>query len=142
MIKYNVIPRKNPINKVVKYYAQMAPVNPITLNEVAEAIASNCTVTLHDCKAVLSALQEQIALNLRNGNSVRLGDLGSFHAIIKCRGASTIEDFSAGNINGLKVSFKMSSPMRYMLSKQNPGVKFQLARPGEAEEDVVEDETA
>ena len=92
MIKYNVIPRKNPINKEVKYYAQMAPVNPVTLNDVAEAIASNCTVTLHDCKAVLSALQEQIALNLRNGNSVRLGDLGSFHPVMKSSGALSADE--------------------------------------------------
>ena len=137
MIKYNVIPRKNPINKVVKYYAQMAPVTPVTLNDVAEEIASNCTVTLHDCKAVLSALQEQIARNLRQGNSVRLGDLGSFHAIIKCRGANTMEDFTASNITGLKVAFKMSSPMRYMLSKQNPSVNFQVVRP---EEEEIEEE--
>jgi predicted histone-like DNA-binding protein len=139
MIKYNVIPRKNPINKVVKYYAQMAPVTPVTLNDVAEEIASNCTVTLHDCKAVLSALQEQIARNLRQGNSVRLGDLGSFHAIIKCRGANTMEDFTASNITGLKVAFKMSSPMRYMLSKQNPSVNFQVLRPEEEEEQGEEE---
>jgi predicted histone-like DNA-binding protein len=139
MIKYNVIPRKNPINKVVKYYAQMAPVTPVTLNDVAEEIASTCTVTLHDCKAVLSALQEQIARNLRQGNSVRLGDLGSFHAIIKCRGANTMEDFTASNITGLKVAFKMSSPMRYMLSKQNPSVNFQVLRPEEEEEQGEEE---
>ena len=136
MIKYNVIPRKNPINKEVKYYAQMAPVNPVTLNDVAEAIASNCTVTLHDCKAVLSALQEQIALQLRNGNSVRLGDLGSFHPVVKSSGALSADEFSTAHIKGLKVCFNMSSQMRYMLSKQNPSVKFEVMKPEENEEDV------
>ncbi len=135
MIKYNVIPRKNPLNKEVKYYAQMAPVNPVTLNEVAEAISNQSTVTLHDCKAVLSALQEQIALNLRNGNSVRLGDLGSFHATIKCKGSNSLDGFSTANITGLKVSFSMSSPMRYMLSKDNPAVSFQLMRPLDIEKE-------
>ncbi|MBQ2363616.1 MAG: HU family DNA-binding protein [Bacteroidaceae bacterium] len=135
MIKYNIIPRKNPINKEVKYYAQMAPVTPVTLNSIAEAIASNCTVTLHDCKAVLSALQEQIALNLRQGNSVRLGDLGSFHSVIKSSGALSADEFSTSHIKGLKVCFCMSSPMRYMLSKQNPSVTFQVMRPEEDEED-------
>lgn len=135
MIKYNIIPRKNPINKEVKYYAQMAPVTPVNLNSIAEAIASNCTVTLHDCKAVLSALQEQIALNLRQGNSVRLGDLGSFHSVIKSSGALSADEFSTSHIKGLKVCFCMSSPMRYMLSKQNPSVTFQVMRPEEDEED-------
>jgi predicted histone-like DNA-binding protein len=135
MIKYNVIPRKNPINKEVKYYAQMAPVTPVTLGDVAEAIASNCTVTLHDCKAVLSALQEQIALNLRNGNSVRLGDLGSFHPVMKSSGALSADEFSTSHIKGLKVCFNMSSQMRYMLSKQNPAVKFEVVKPEELEEE-------
>lgn len=135
MIKYNVIPRKNPINKEVKYYAQMAPVTPVTLGDVAEAIASNCTVTLHDCKAVLSALQEQIALQLRNGNSVRLGDLGSFHPVVKSSGALSADEFSTAHIKGLKVCFNMSSQMRYMLSKQNPSVTFQLIKPEEQQEE-------
>ena len=142
MIKYNVIPRKNPINKVVKYYAQMAPVNPVKLSELADSISAQCTLTVHDVKAVLSALQEHIAQHLRNGNSVRLGDLGSFRAVIKSRGASTIEDFSVGNIKGLKVSFVMSSPMRYLLSKQNPNVNFQMVRPEEENDEMGEDETA
>ena len=135
MIKYNVIPRKNPINKEVKYYAQRAPVTPVTLGDVAEAIASNCTVTLHDCKAVLSALQEQIALQLRNGNSVRLGDLGSFHPVVKSSGALSADEFSTAHIKGLKVCFNMSSQMRYMLSKQNPSVTFQLIKPEEQQEE-------
>ena len=135
MIKYNVIPRKNPINKEVKYYAQMAPVTPVTLGDVAEAIASNCTVTRHDCKAVLSALQEQIALNLRNGNSVRLCDLGSFHPVMKSSGALSADEFSTSHIKGIKVAFNMSSQMRYMLSKQNPAVKFEVVKPEEQQEE-------
>ena len=135
MIKYNVIPRKNPINKEVKYYAQMAPVNPMTLNDVAEIISNQSTVTLHDCKAVLSALQEQIALQLRNGNSVRLGDLGSFHPVVKSSGALSADEFSTAHIKGLKVCFNMSSQMRYMLSKQNPAVKFEVVKPEEQEEE-------
>ena len=141
MVKYNVIPRKNPINKVVKYYAQMAPVNPVKLSELAESISAQCTLTIHDVKAVLSALQEHIASHLRNGNSVRLGDLGSFRAVIKCRGANTMEDFTSSNITGLKVSFVMSSPMRYLLSKQNPNVNFQVVRPNDEEDEPGEDET-
>ena len=131
MVKYNVIPKKNPINKEVKYYAQMAPVNPVKLAELAESISAQCTVTVHDVKAVLSALQEHIAQHLRNGNSVRLGDLGSFRPVLKSSGALSADEFSTSHIKGLKVSFVMSSPMRYLLSKQNPNVNFQLVRPDE-----------
>lgn len=140
MVKYNVIARKNPINKEIKYYAKMYPVNPIKLSELTESISAQCTVTVHDVKAVLSALQEHISNHLRNGNSVRLGDLGSFRPIIKSKGANTQDGFSSNNITGLKVAFVMSSAMRYFLSKQNPNVTFQMVRPDEEEE--TEDETA
>ena len=139
MVKYQVVPKKNPINKEIKYYAKMAPVNPVKLSELAESISAQCTVTVHDVKAVLSALQEHIATQLRNGNSVRLGDLGSFRPIIKSKGSNSVDGFSTSNIQGLKVSFYMSTSMRYLLSKQNPNVSFQLVKPEEEEE---EDETA
>jgi predicted histone-like DNA-binding protein len=95
---------------------------------------------VHDVKAVLSALQEHIAQHLRNGNSVRLGDLGSFRPVLKSSGALSADEFSTSHIKGLKVSFVMSSPMRYLLSKQNPNVTFQMVRPDEDTEG--EDETA
>jgi hypothetical protein len=53
-----------------------------------------------------------------------------------------MEDFTSSNITGLKVSFVISSPMRYLLSKQNPNVNFQVVRPKDEEDEPGEDETA
>ena len=78
MINYKAIQRKNPLNDEVKWYPTIVLGNPVLLDEMTELIALNCTVTEHDIKAVLSALQEQIVLALKQGRSVRLGDLGSF----------------------------------------------------------------
>ncbi len=49
----------------------------MNLEQVATNISRECTVTVHDVKAVLSSLQEQIILALQDGKSVRFGDLGS-----------------------------------------------------------------
>ena len=124
MIKYTLISRKNPITKEYMYHATGVPVNPIGLDEIAEEISGKCTVTSHDIKAVISALEEVTFKHLRNGNSVRLGDLGSFHARISSSGTPTEEEFSPTNLRGIKVRFMPSWKLRFELSLENPNVKL------------------
>ena len=124
MLKYSVIPRKNPITKENLYYANLAPVNPIGLDELAEEISGSCTLTVHDIKAVISALEERIFKSLRNGQSARFGDLGSFHPTLSSSGAATEEEFSKENIRGVKVRFTPSSKLRHEMSMNNPNVRF------------------
>ncbi len=124
MIKYNLISRKNPITKEYVFHAQAVPVNPIMLDDIADEISGQCTVTAHDIKAVLSALEESVTKHLRNGDSVRLGDLGSFHARISSASAATEEDFTMENMRAIRVRFVPSSKLRYELSLSNPNMKL------------------
>ena len=107
MLKYNLISRKNPVTKEYAFHASLTPVIPIRLNALAQEVSSNCTVTAHDIKAVVSALEEQIYKMLRNGQSIRLGDLGSFHPTIQSRGAASEEEFSKENIRGVSSSMEI-----------------------------------
>jgi predicted histone-like DNA-binding protein len=126
MIKYYLISRKNPITKEYAYHASAAAVTPVKLDEIAENISNTCTVNSADVKAVLDALQTQVIRCLRNGQSVRLGDLGSFHARISSKAAATTEAFEqAEHIRGILVRFTPSSKMRYSLSLKNPAVQLQ-----------------
>ena len=125
MIKYYLISRKTPITKEYAYHANATSVTPIMLDELAEDISGSCTVTKHDVKAVISVLEEKIIKALRNGQSVRLGDLGSFHARISSKAAATTDDFEQSeHIRGILVRFTPSSKMRYELSPKNPKVQL------------------
>jgi predicted histone-like DNA-binding protein len=127
MIKYQLISRKNPITKEYLYCAQAEAVTPVKLEEVAESISNSCTVGMADIKAVLYALQEEIVRCLRNGQSVRLGDLGSFHARLSAKGVATVADFEKNPSEYLKsvlVRFTPSSKMRWDLSLKNPKVSL------------------
>lgn len=126
MITYVIKAKKNPITKTVKYYPQVAPVTPLVLDDVVDKISGQCTVTEHDIKAVLSALQEQIIVALREGNSVRLGDLGSFRLTINGTGADTREAVTADDIKRLRVRYTMSARLRASLLKGQRGVRFSL----------------
>ncbi len=135
MLKYNVIPRKNPMTKAVKYYGALVSATPVKLSVLADAISKQSTVTIHDVKAVLSSLEEHIVNNLLSGNSVRLGDLGSFRVTLDSAGVEAAADYTAKEIKGIRVRFTPSSNMRYQMSKSNPAVQF--LKETEAEEETV-----
>ncbi len=125
MLKYNVIPRKNPQTKEVKYYGQLEAATPVKLAALTDVISKQSTVTVHDVKAVLSALEEHLVNYLYNGNSVRLGDLGSFHLTMKSVGAPTKGMFTSALIKRVCVRFTPSSNIRYLMDKTNPNIQFQ-----------------
>ena len=126
MLKYSIISRNNPMTKEYLFHANLAPVTPIGLKELAQEVSDMCTLTVHDIKAVISALEERIYKTLRNGQSVRFGDLGSFHPTISSSGSATKEEFSKENIRGIKVRFTPSPKLRYELSLQNPNLTLAL----------------
>lgn len=70
---YKVIKKKNPKNveEPGKYYGCLVSTSLISIDEIATRISATCTVTRHDCLAVLSALQEQIILCPSGGQTRR-----------------------------------------------------------------------
>lgn len=127
MIKYVIRAKKNPIAKSVKYYPQIAPTTPVTLAQIVKRIEKRSTVSSADVKAVLDALQYEVIEALQNGNSVRLGDLGSFRLSIKANGSDSSDEARRTGANAIKavnVQFTKSTAMRDALSPST--VEFAL----------------
>lgn len=117
MIKYVIKPKKNSLVNpaTVRYYPQIAPSTPITLSQITKRIEKRSTVSSADVKAVLDALQYEVIEALQNGNSVRFGDLGSFHLTIKADGTETAAEAKkqgADLIKSVNVQFVKSTAMR------------------------------
>ena len=124
MIKYVIRAKKNPLKKeeAAKYYPQMAPSTPVTLAQIIKRVEKRSTVSSSDVKAVLDALQYEVIEALQNGNSVRLGDLGSFRHTMKAEGSPSSETARRKRDDGLKsenVQFTKSTAMRDALSPAN-----------------------
>ena len=115
MIKFVIKGKKNPQKKTeTKYYAQIAPTTPLMLPQIVKLIEKRSTVSSSDIKAVLDALQFEIIHALQTGNSVRLGDLGSFHLTISSKGTATEEEakkVGANLIKKVSVQFVKSAEM-------------------------------
>lgn len=120
--------KKNMRTQVVKWYAQISKVRPVTLEEISERIAMNCTVTEHDIKAVLSALQEQVGICMKEGQSVRLGDLGSFRPTVSSEGCSTKEEVTAATVKSINVKFTKGGRLRSLLRKGQKGVRLAMEK--------------
>ena len=116
MIKYVIQAKKNPLKKEeVKFYPQAAPTTPVTLAQIIKRIEKRSTVSSADVKAVLDALQYEVIEALENGNTVRLGDIGSFRLTIKAEGTATaVEAKTKGAklIKQVNVQFTKSTAMR------------------------------
>lgn len=124
---YKVIEKKNPraTEQPGKYYACLVSTSQIGIDEIASRISSTCTVTRHDCIAVLSALQEQIIYALQEGKRVSLGDLGHFRTVVSGSGSETPEEYDTGRLKRLKVVFLPNKVLKNAVSLQNDAISFQ-----------------
>lgn len=85
------------------------------LAQIVKQIEKRSTVSSADVKAVLDALQYEVIEALKNGNTVRLGDIGSFRLTIKAEGVATAIEAKikgAKLIKQVNVQFTKSTAMR------------------------------
>ena len=123
MIKFVIRAKKNPLNRTeIKFYPQMVPGVPVMLRTIVGRIEKRSGVSSASVKAVLDALEYEILQTLTDGNSVRLGDLGSFHLTMHGEGVTTAKqakEKGADLIKRVSVRFTKSSAMRLALDKRN-----------------------
>ena len=119
MFKVHTVARKNPRNHTTIYGLAAAPVQAVGLNHVTARIARESTVSSADVKAVLDSLQHVIIDELARGNSVRLGDLGSFRPTISAKTHATSEAVSMADIKRVRVQFSPGAEMRRSFNKDH-----------------------
>jgi predicted histone-like DNA-binding protein len=119
MIYYNVNKRKNPQTGTEKFYGTVNIQSNVDLEDIAEEIAYSTTATEADVKAVLSSLQKYIIEHLKNGQSVRLGDLGSFRTTMTSTGVADKDKFTASQIKRVRARFTPSSRIQSSLQLKN-----------------------
>lgn len=142
MISWNKIQRRNPITGALRWYPTICLNSHVTADDVIKGIEEKCTLTKVDVKAVLIALEEVVIEQLKNGNSVRFGNLGSFRPTLKTRiwdeknkkwtnggcfephdaydsetGELVCKGVSVDNIGGINVSFTKSGFMTSQLAR-------------------------
>ena len=142
-VTYSVSSRINPRDKdaAPKYYGHVQANGDINIREMSERIQASCTVHKSDVYAVLVALEDVIIDSLKNGEIVRLGDLGTFQIGISSKGAATEEDYSDSLITSARINFRPGTGLIGVLNN----LTFTKVKPKstkadkEAEDEVVEE---
>lgn len=116
-IKFKTIQKVNPQNTTApkKHYACAVSDGSTNLEELAEIVATQCTVSPADCYAVLIALESNIIRELKNGRIIHLGKLGNYRISVSSEGKDTADEVVQSSIKKAKVLFSPGLGLRNML---------------------------
>lgn len=104
--------RKRLTNGREVYYLSKEASEVVDYEDLVSEMESESTVTRHDIKAVVSALEEWLVRFMLEGYSVRLGDLGTFRCSVQSEAQASAEAVTASTIRGVKVKFDPSARLR------------------------------
>ena len=111
MIHYKVQEKKSPRTGTSKYYVQIAPTVPVTRSAIISQIEKITSLSSSDVKACLDGLEYCITEAMKEGKSVRLGDLGSFRPTLSSFGTTERNKANSTLIRFVRVRFTMSGQM-------------------------------
>ena len=126
-INYSVTPRKNPKNPQdpAKYYARTQVTSEYSFDDLCSDLQAMCTLTEGDIKATTANMVHCISSALRNGRSVRMGELGLLRIVVSSTGAETKEAFTAANIRKPRIAFYAGNRLREAVA----GLRFKQVEP-------------
>ena len=163
MAKYKLTLKKNPNkrNEPGKWYAIPTTVNRLDTRAVTRAVTRNTTVAPTELETSMNLVCDGIPALLQQGNSVRIGSLGTLRLSFGSTGTENIDDFNAATmIKNVKIVFTPSKELKAAvqegLSFENAGVietgftypsvqdykKYKVADRPAGGGDIVDDPTA
>ena len=106
-----------------KWYAIPTIVNSLNTRAVCKAVTRNTTVAPTELESSFNLVCDGIPTELQQGNSVRLGELGTLRLSFGSVGVEKIEDFNAATmIKNVKVIF---TPSKELMSAIKNGLSFE-----------------
>lgn len=117
-MKYKLIQKGKPGDPSApkKWYASPVKSGTITQKNISSQISGRSSLTAGDVASVLQNLVEILPEELIKGNSVQLGDFGTFRASFSSEGVEQEKDFNASKIKDVKIIFTPSTDFKKKLS--------------------------
>jgi len=94
------------------WYAQSNLTGICTMDELCNEIADRSTATSGDIKLTIDGLVQILSRRLQAGQSVQLGELGTFRPSLGSEGVETKEDFHASMIRNPRIIFYPGKQLR------------------------------
>ncbi len=125
-----VLRRSNPVDKdsAKKVYPVITYqyTNAADLDEVAKVISGYSGVSEGETISVLKDFRTELKKFLLSGRSVNIDGLGYFYLAAKSNGTDKADDFTATDINGLRICFRANRDIRIVASgtTRSAGLNF------------------
>ena len=128
-IKYRLVLRKDMTKGAAAgsklYYAVNKSTGTCDFEELCDQIADRSTASRGDVQVVVDGLLYILKQRLQKGETVQLGDLGHFQAVIGSKGTKLEADFNASLIKRPRIVFRPSVTLKSVTSL----VKFEKIVP-------------
>lgn len=118
---YKVVRKKNPTKPLEdgKFYAQAMVTGDVSIDKLCERISRVSTASRGDVAVVISSMADEVIDMLEQGNSVKLGDLGSMRISLSSTGEEESDKVSAYNIRKGRIIFTPSVLLKSRLSRMS-----------------------
>lgn len=125
-MKVKLIEKGNPQNPTAqkKWYPNSVNQGVVSKNQISKEIEEKSSLTKRDINNVIDNLVEQLPKYLLTGNSVKLGEFGSFRLSVSGEGADSKEKFNPSMIKKVKVVFTPG----VNLKKELEDIHFQIVK--------------
>ena len=115
---YKKVQRSTPSDKGErKWYAVLKRISMVKEKEVAVRIADETTLNPKEAEMALAQFEKILIYELMNGNSVQMGDWGSFYLTCNSEGKDTREKVNANSIQKVNVRFIAGKSLKEALKK-------------------------
>lgn len=116
---YSKIQRRNPLkpNEPAKWYPVLKTTKMIREKEVAKQIAEETTLNPKEAEMALSQLQKIMIRTLLNGQSIQLGDWGSFYLSLHTDGSDTEAEATAAKVKKINIRFTAGKELKDAIGK-------------------------
>lgn len=107
MHKYKVVGIQNPQDKTapLKYYGKPVSSGKVNIEQVANRISKESTLSRHDILAVLSAFNDALVEYLEQGLTIDFERLGTFKLTFRSKASDTPEAVTPAKFYGHRPSF-------------------------------------
>lgn len=124
IIRYKVVPKKNPIDKTISFHAQLELYSQISREDVVDAAQRNTSIPRAYLDMAYDALINEVENFVMNGHSVQVPNLGTISCRINGSGADSEAQYSPEYIRKVGFTFLPDPYIKKLLKK----VQFRLVK--------------
>jgi predicted histone-like DNA-binding protein len=118
-ILFNKVERRNPLNPDVPklWYPVLKSTGLIREKDVAKRVADETTLNPKEAEFAVAQLFKVVTDYLLSGNTVQLGELGTFRLTAHSEGSATEAEATANKIKNVNLRFAASEGLKDTLKK-------------------------